>query len=273
VTVQQLAELQDDEIHHAEYGKAREQLRKVAEFKKVVDIKRKGRYTAPLPMDSPAVARAAIGGSERVSPGSMSPGNVVPISGGSAGMGEPRPPASVPAATQSDAQSARLAANAGAANALAPNSKAEDHKVDSAADMIRHFIIVADKSFANVVPLRNCSVLLTPGEVDAFRNSYLDEKSFRADFAAIMRKMIGTVAGIMIELEDYKRKKDSAYLWKQHADSLKYMIEKTDRTIREARELATVCERRGLAEKARLLDATVDRLRKQTQEAANFLQG
>jgi hypothetical protein len=269
VTVQQLADLQGDAIHDAEYGRARDQLRKVAEFKKVVDIKRKGRYTAALPIDSPAVARSALGGAEqRVSPS----GNVVPISSASAnanqGVAELRSPAS---ATAAPVASNHLGAPS---SGLAPNVKAaEDHKIASAADMIRHFIIVADKSFSNLVPLRNCSLLLTPGEVDAFRNSYLDEKSFRADFADLMRQLVGTIAAIMIELEDYRRKKNSAYLWKQHADSLTYLLEKSNRTISQAKELAALCERRGLAEKVRLLDATVDRLRKQMQEVAKFLQG
>ncbi|MBI2678968.1 MAG: hypothetical protein HYX28_09320 [Candidatus Koribacter versatilis] len=250
VTVQQLADVHDEEIHHEEYGKARDHLRKLAEFKRVVDIRRKGRYTAPLPMNAPAVA-AAMGAN-------VEPRNVVPISsyaGEAAAQPRVTTPPGVAPATE-----------------LAPSHKAEDHKIDATSDMIRNFILVADKSFANVVPLRNCSVLLTPAEVDAFRNAYLGEKSFRADYAAMVRQMAATMAAIMIELEDYQRKKNSAYLWKQHADSLKYFLEKTNRTIQAAKEMAAGCERRGLAEKVRVLDATADRLRNQAQQVAKFLQ-
>jgi len=262
VTVQNLAELQGDKIHDAEYGKAREQLRRVAEFKKVVDIKRKGRYTTALPMDSPAIANALSG----------RPANVVPISPGASGD----------AAASIGLQSAERETNVGQMMRPSPVdthtgpisvNKHEDNKVQGTMDMIRNFILAADKSFANVVPLRNGTVLLTPSEVDAFRNPYLDEKSFRADFAALIRRMVATIATMTIELEDYKKKRDSAYLWKQHADSLKYQLQMTLKLNAQAKEMGALCERRGLSDKARLLEATAERLNRQVQEVAKFLQG
>ncbi|MDP9268615.1 MAG: hypothetical protein M3P27_09880 [Acidobacteriota bacterium] len=257
VTVQQLAELQGDEIHHAEYGKAGAQLRKVADFKRVVDIKRKGRYTAALPMDSLAVTGAVSGRGA----------NAVPISPGA----------------PSAKQSAEPGAETHGGQGLRPSpvdthrgptsaNKQEDNKVQGTMDMIRHFILAADKSFANVVPLRNARVLVTPAEVDAFRNPYLDEKSFRADYAELMRRMVATIATIMIELEDYKLKRTSAYLWKQHADSLKYLLENTAKLTTEAKDFASVCERRGLADKVRMIEATSERLQRQAQEVAKVLQ-
>jgi len=266
VTVQHLAELQGDEIHEAEYGSAREQLRKVAAFKKVVDIKRKGRYTTALPMDSPAVA-SAMNVSGRGA-------NVVEMPA-AAGLG-PIAMQSAPPETHAgqglrpspvDNQSGPISSHPIAANRM------EDNKVQSTTDMIRNFIAAADKSFANVVPLRNGSVLLTPAEVDAFRNPYLDEKSFRADYVELIRRMVATMATIMIELEDYRKKKNSAYLWKQHADSIKYLLGKTAKLNAEAKSLAGVCERRGLGDKVKLLEATSERLRRQAQDVAKFLQG
>lgn len=254
VTVQQLVDVHEEELHHQEYGKARDQLRKLAEFKRVVDIRRKGRYTTPLPMNAPAVASAAMANAA-----TAEHRNVVPISSSYLGEAPPQPRVTTPAGVAP-------------ATELAPSHKANDHKIEATSDMIRNFILVADKSFANVVPLRNCSVLLTPAEVDAFRNAYLGEKSFRADYAAMVRQMAATMAAIMIELEDYKGKKNSAYLWKQHADALKYFLEKTNRTIQAAKEMSAGCERRGLADKVRVLDATADRLRNQAQQVAKFLQ-
>ena len=119
---------------------------------------------------------------------------------------------------------------------------------------------------------RALRVLLTPAEVDAFRNSYVGEKSFRADYATMIRDMAATMATIMIELEEYKRKKNSAYLWKQHADSLKYMVEKAGKLIEEVKLTQALCERRGLAEKVKLLEACIVRLRSHMQEVGKNLQ-
>ena len=55
------------------------------------------------------------------------------------------------------------------------------------------------KAFNNNVPLRGCSLLLTPAETDAFRNPYLGEKSFRADFAETLRAN-GLVVGSTVRL-------------------------------------------------------------------------
>lgn len=243
VTVKELADVHGEEILHEEYGKARDQLRKIARFKKAVDSKRKGRYTAPLPA-APGEARPAA-----VAVASAYSGeSILPV--------QPRPPAPG-VAPQTE---------------LAPNTKNEDHKIEATSDMIRNFIAVADKGFANVVPLRNCSILLTPSEVDAFRNPYLHEKSFRADFAQLVRRVVATNATILMELEEYKKKKNSAYLWKQHADSLKYHLAKSTKLIEEVNQTKELCERRGLGEKVKVLEACVERLRNHAHEVAKNLQ-
>lgn len=241
VTVQELSDVQGDEILHEEYGKARDKLRKVARFKKAVDSKRRGRFAPAAPVVASETRAAAVAAAPAYS------GEAPP---------QPRPPAPG-VAPQTE---------------LAPSHKAEDHKVEAMSDVIRNFISVADKSFSNVVPLRNCSILLTPAEVDAFRNAYLSEKSFRADFAALVRRVVGTMATIMVELEEYKKKKDSAYLWKQHADSLKYQLEKSTKVVDELKRMQELCQRRGLAEKVKVLEACVERLRNQAQEVAKSLQ-
>jgi len=247
VTVKELADVQGEEILHEEYGKAREKLRKVAQFKKVVDNKRKGRYTTPLP-DAPATVAA-------VAASAAEPQGTVAYAGEAAAQARPAAPEGM--AAPSD---------------LVPNQKVEDHKVEATGDMIRNFIAAADKTFANVVPLRNLSLLLTPGEVDAFRNAYLHEKSFRADYAGLVRRVVSTAAAMQMELEEYKKKRNSAYLWKQHADSLKYLLSKSAKVLEELKQTQALCERRGLAEKVKLLEACADRLRNQAHDVARQLQ-
>lgn len=246
VTLKELADVQEHEILHEEYGKARDKLRKIAQFKKAVDNKRKGRYTAPLPGGAAVIPIAAA--AERAQGTATAPAYEVDPGA------QPRPSALSPAE-------------------LAASHKAEDHKVEVISDMIRNFIAAADKSFANVVPLRNGNLLLTPAEVDAFRNPYLHEKSFRADFAERVRRAAATIAAMMVELEDYKKKKGSAYLWKQHADSLKYLVTRSEKLVAEVEQMRGLCERRGLAEKMKVLEACVERVRNQVHEVARQLQG
>ncbi|HTK96051.1 MAG TPA: hypothetical protein VL382_10485, partial [Terriglobales bacterium] len=221
VTVKELSEVQGDEILHEEYGKARDKLRKVAQFKKVIDTKRRGRFVAPSAPAGPAVSAAAAAGATpepSVPPAPVH--NVVAID-----SGQPSQPGvqvagmMMPSATMSQRRS-------------------DDAKVQNIADVIRNFVAATDsRSFNNVAPLRNCQLLLLPHEVEAFRNPYLDEKSFRADFAELIRRPVAMLATMQIEMEDYRRKKGSAYLWKQHADSLKYFLDKTARIIEEAKEM------------------------------------
>jgi hypothetical protein len=238
--VKQLADVHEEEILQEEYGKARDKLSKVAQFKKVVDGKRKARLAAPPGAETRAPANLL----PFVSAAAPEPARIVVVSGSAAGA------------------------------ALAPTEKVEDNKVNNASDMIRNLIAVADsKTFNNIVPLRGSSLMLTPAEVDAFRNPYLGEKSFRADFAEMLRRLVANMAALMLELEDYKKKKDSAYLWKQHAASLKYLLGKSGRVIEEANLLRALSEKRGLGEKVKTLDATIERLRTQVQDVAKAMQG
>lgn len=248
VTVQELADVQEERILHEEYGKARDKLRKIAQFKKVVDTKRKGRYTGPpptqpptvLPMPEPRQAHAA------------------PFTGAAVSRAAPAPAFAAPGAV--------------ASSDVVPTQRIEENKIDAASDVIRNFVAVADRSFSSVVPLRNCKILLTPHEIDAFRNPFLDEKSFRADYALLVRRIVGLIAAMMIELADYQQKRTSAYLWKQHADSLKYLLNKAQSALADIQRMRELCEQRGLAEKVKVLQSSAERLATQMQEVARQLQ-
>jgi hypothetical protein len=262
VTVKDITDLHEDEILHEEYGKARDKLRKVAMFKKAVDTRRRGRFGGPAP-SGPGFTAAV---------GAQSGSNVVPINtAATAAAAVPSVP--VPPMLEPRPNEIMHPSDLSPHGSLASINKVEDNKIANASDMIRNFILAADKTFSNNVPLRSGSILLTPAEVDAFRNAYLDEKSFRSDYAAMVRQLVAMMAVLMLELEDYKRKKDSAYLWKQHADSLKYFVSsKLPEINNQANEMRVLCEKRGLAGKVQVLDLTLDRLRKHVHEVAKFLQ-
>ncbi len=59
VTVKQLAEVQENEILHAEYARAQESLRKISKMKKAVDMRGAARPPAPAPPPRPPMAAAA----------------------------------------------------------------------------------------------------------------------------------------------------------------------------------------------------------------------
>lgn len=264
VTVQQLANVGDeeDEMLHEEYGKARERFRKVAQFRKAVDGRRRRREAGPVLPPPPVAAEPAQVAIPVAPPPVVAP--LPPVFNDAATVQHI-------AATQGPAAAAQRAAFAGT-DSFSFN-KGEEHKVDNMCEVIRSFVTTAEAAFANVVPLRSgANMLLTPAEVDAFRNPYLNEESYRAQLAAVLRRMAGMIAAMMVETEDFKRKRNSAYLWKQHADSLQYFVRSSTRLMERARQVRELSERRGLVEKVKALDASIERLTKQAQEVAKTLQ-
>lgn len=239
VTVQQLAqvEAEEEEMLEEEYGKAREKFRQVAEFKKAVDIRRKGRYSAPAP--PPTGHRATV----------------VPIT-----------------AATAQAMASAVAPDPLPSPAPSAVARSEDAKIENMTGTLRTFVITAEASFANVVPLRNTSILLTPAEVEAFRNGYEDEKSFRADFAAVLRQLAAVQACMLVEMEMYRGKRQSAYLWKPHADSLAHLMKAAGRAVDEGRELGRRAEARGLFDKLNQVTASIERLGSLTSNVAKTLQ-
>ena len=82
--------------------------------------------------------------------------------------------------------------------------------------------------------MRNTTMALTPGELEAFKADYSSEKSFRADFANMLTYLVAIHTRMQHEMEDYKSKRGSAYLWKPHADALAYLMTAADRSLKEA---------------------------------------
>jgi len=233
VTVKQLQEVQEEDILEQEYGRAQEHLRKVSKFKKAVDT----RKTHVLP-------KAAAASASQRTPSLGPPRRNMPMPmGGSA---------------------------ADVHKSLDRN--AEEGKLRMTMESIRNFILAADSKSANVYPMRHGSVALSQAEVDAFRADYRGEKSFRGDYALGITRGVAMFARMLNELEEFKARLNSAYLWKPHADSLAYLLHLGSRLQEECASIVHVAEARGLKEKVEAMNTTLLRLKTQSATVAKALE-
>jgi hypothetical protein len=242
VTVQSLENIGEEQ--HAlklEYGKAQDHFRKISRFKKAVDKRaghRRGEGAAVAAASPPVAHVAAAAGHHGHAPHAAE-----------AGAGKPMP----------------LAAS------VSPNSP-EESKIDSAADTIRNFNRTAGKGGSVVVPMPHGNVVLSPGESEAYKADYQKEKSFRADYANCLVRMVAIQARMAAEMKDFHGKRTSAYLWKPHADALTYLLAAANREIENAGRLGGLAQDRGLAEKVTAIRASAEKLRIQSQQVATALQ-
>ncbi|MGH9677146.1 MAG: hypothetical protein ACRD36_08590, partial [Candidatus Acidiferrum sp.] len=236
VTVKNLTEVEESKLMQSEYGKAREQFHKVSKFKKAVDSRRSGRpqSQSPASVPTPSPLPAAVAAR------SIRPQGVQ---------------------TLAEAPGRGLASNI-----------IEDNKVRGVAESIRNFVHAADTKAANIIPMRNSNVVLTPNELEAFKATYAAEKSFRADYVNMIAHLVALHTRMSHEMEDYKSKKNSSYLWKPHADSLTYLMVSGHKAAEESAQLAVIAEQRGLADKVKALQITIDKLKGQINVVATLLQ-
>jgi hypothetical protein len=234
VIVKHLTEVEESNLMQQEYGRAKENFRKVSKMKKAVDSRRAGRSSGtPASTSSiPSMSRPA-----------------------------PKPKAVKPLPLESLAE----------APAFAVGNAIEDAKTRSAMEAIRNFVRAAQSNW-DVVPIRDGSLVLSPAEVEAFRSEMTGEKSFRGDYANLLMQSVTIFSRMTTELKDYLAKQDSAYLWKPHADALTYLIAAAGRVFAVSTNLLAVAEQRGLADKAKALSASLDKLRTQTSLVAKSLQ-
>ena len=116
------------------------------------------------------------------------------------------------------------------------------------------------------------NVVLSAGESEAYKADYGKEKSFRADYANCVIRMVAVQARMAAEMKDFQAKRTSSYLWKPHADALTYLLAAANREIENAGRLGGLAQDRGLADKVTAMKASADKLRLQSQQVAAALQ-
>lgn len=240
ITVQHLTEVQEHEVMNQEYGLAHEQFQKISKFKKAVDSKRKVTESA-----TPAVHKGGRPGrlEDRMAGKGTRPGQK--------GMDENLEP---------------LTMVQGLTNAL------EEAKLHTQLEALRSFVRAADTTNSSVIPLVRNAIGVSPQEVEMLRVDYGNEHSFRADYANMVGFLLAVIARLTVESEEFKEKQDSAYLWKPHADSIKYMIQGSSQLLERANKVAKIGEARGLQDKVATLQNSMRRMAAEIQNAATLLQ-
>jgi len=157
------------------------------------------------------------------------------------------------------------------APSAAVHNAVQQGKIHSTRETIKNHVRSADTKFANLVPVKKNNMALTPAEVEAFRVDYGTEKSFRADYANALMLLVSYHARMMIEVDEYHQKSNSAYLWKPHADALGYLLSTFERLSLEADQLKRVARQRGLQDKAIAVEATLDKVKKYAQTVSETL--
>ena len=148
----------------------------------------------------------------------------------------------------------------------------EESKFRNVHEQIKSFIRAADVKTSYLVPLSLGTIPLNIHEAEAFRADYGSERSFRSDFAQTLVDLTVIMARISQELEGFHQKENSAYLWKPHADSLTYLINKASKVMGNADTLAEVATQRGLQDKQLAIRGSLQRLRTQIVEVSKTLQ-
>lgn len=247
ITVQQLSEIETGELLADDYQHAQDEFRKVSRYQKAVENKRSGIPAAPaVPRPAPAAPKPAA-----PSPAASS-------------APESRPRAAAAAPARGDGVSSRsLQAEVLAVSpSEAVQNAVQEGKIHSARLQIKETVRGAsDPKIAHIVPVKKTKLTLSAAEVEAFRADYEGEKSFRANYAALMMTLVAYLSRMIVEVDEYNQKAGSAYLWKPHADALSYLLATLERLSMEATQLMAVARARGLADKASALEASLDKLK------------
>src|SRR5262249_10112489 len=266
ITVQQLKEIETGELLAEDYQVAQDEFRKVSRYQKAVDKHPPARPQAPAGPARPAA---------EPSPQAPAPRPVIPAA--TAGVGAqplaasvtppPRPPVS--SVSSQSVQAEVLAVPP----SQAVHNSVQEGKIHSARQQIKEHVRNAkDPQPANVVPVKKTKLVLSPGEVEAFRAEFEGEKSFRANYANVTMTIVAYLSRMIVEADEYNQKAGSAYLWKPHADALTYLLTTLDRVNMEAEQLMAVARARGLSDKATSLSASLDKLKTYAKTVSQTLQ-
>lgn len=246
ITVQQLSEIETGELLADDYQHAQDEFRKVSKYQKAVENKRSGIPAAPAPpRPAPAPAKPAA-----ASPSAPS-------------RPESRPRQAAAPGREDGVSSKPLQAEVLAVSpSEAVQNAVQEGKIHSARLQIKEAVRGAsDPKIAHIVPVKKTKLTLSAAEVEAFRADFEGEKSFRANYAALMMTLVAYLSRMIVEVDEYNQKAGSAYLWKPHADALSYLLATLERLSLEGTQLMAVARARGLADKAGALEASLDKLK------------
>jgi hypothetical protein len=234
VTVGDVADMQEDEVLGTEYNIAQERFQRMLRVKKALEAQQPGpAHHAPHPAKS-------------------MPPSYIPA------------PSSAPSITVP--AFARTGAGAAAAPALRPaaltyDGKQEEPRLQSVADSIRAFVLAADPTVREVVPMRSFNLVLTPAEADAFCADFIGEDSLRGETVRMLVRIVAILTRMGTENDELRQRQKSPTLAKPHADALRYLLTMASTSADEADELFFELEQKSLTNFAAAMLQSLDRLR------------
>jgi hypothetical protein len=269
ITVQQLKEIETGELLAEDYQVAQDEFRKVSRYQKAVDKRPVRPAGAAVPARVAAEPSPQATGTRPAIPAASADVGAQPLA--ASVTPAPAPPArpSAPSVSSQPVQAEVLAVPP----SQAVHNSVQEGKIHSARQQIKEHVLNAKEPQAtNVVPVKKTKLVLSPGEVEAFRAEYEGEKSFRANYANVTMTIVAYLSRMIVEADEYNQKAGSAYLWKPHADALTYLLTTLDRVNMEAEQLMAVARARGLADKATSLSASLDKLKTYAKTVSQTLQ-
>jgi hypothetical protein len=177
-------------------------------------------------------------------------------------LGRPAAAAPVTATFSTPAAPVASAPQPPPANSATPAQQEEEMRLRSVEESIRGWVRAAEKRLRLVVPMKFGNFTLAPHEADAYCADFQQEKSFRGDNARALVRMVAVMARMQAEIEELKRHQKSAHLWQPHADALLLLEAAATQANHDAAAAMQLATKRGLAEKAKILAATMERLRR-----------
>jgi hypothetical protein len=240
VTVEHVAAIEEKQMLQADYTSTLEKFRRVSKLKKELDRRPPIRRSLFTPA-AQTTGTAGNGSSGAATKPARAPAKVAPP---------------VPAVFQPPTVTAQQIAG-------------EEGKLRRVEESIRVFVRVADPKYRQVVPMRFFNLTLTQPEADAYSAAFLEEKSLRADVARTMIRLVSISARISTELEELKRSQKMSSIWKLHADSVVVLLDMASTSTEEAGSIAKMAEQAGSGIAGRFIHDSVQKLRVQTDIAAN----
>jgi hypothetical protein len=236
ITVEHLTQVEEQIILGTEYRRAQDQFRHVSRLKKAVDSKShtRPRETAVAMISATATSASRVAGSA------------------------PKSAAAAPSASpmQTFTHGAQLQ---------------EERRIHSVEESIRGWVRAAEERCRHIVPMKFGNFLLSQPEADAYCADFHQEKSFRGDNARALVRMVAIMARIQAESEEMRQRQNSTHLWRPHAEALALLQEAAAQANQNALAVEEVATQRGLVEKAKILQATMERLRNRVDQVRESL--
>ncbi|MCZ6751334.1 MAG: hypothetical protein O7E51_05830 [Acidobacteria bacterium] len=125
------------------------------------------------------------------------------------------------------------------------------------------------KQTVTSIPMFGRPLALNDWESSAFRTEYAEsEQTFRVEFAHSLCHTISIISRVQEELNSYREKKNTEYLWKKHYDALLYLLYEGRRHKDTLARLSSVSQQKGLLEKSKQLLLTAEKLETTLSEVA-----